>query len=75
MMAAGFTPVKGTQYAPCEPTCEHTDCAAWRRQIDHPCRFCAQPIGYDARVYQDDANPAELVHADCLEDSQRDHIR
>ena len=69
-MAAGFLPERGNPYAPCEPTCEHTDCASLRKDIESACRLCGEQIGYGARIYRDPErdDPHILVHADCLED-------
>lgn len=39
--------------------------AGSRAMAEAVCRFCDRPIGYDARLYNDDG----YVHAPCLEDS------
>jgi len=64
-MAAGYTPQRGSQYAPCEPICQHTDCKATRVMVESTCRFCSKQIGYGTRFYHDGG----FVHANCLEDS------
>ena len=68
-MAAGWTPERGTPYAPCESVCEHTDCAATREDVARPCRICNQAIGYGARIYAEpDGSRPCYVHAACVED-------
>jgi hypothetical protein len=65
-MAAGRLPAPGTQYGPCVPTCEHTDCACTRRMAETQCALCDDVIGYDRRFY-DGRDKAGLVHASCAE--------
>ena len=69
-MAFGVLPEKGSRYAPCEPSCEHRDCASTRRMAEGSCRLCGKQVGYGARVYQDPETDDVyvLVHANCLED-------
>lgn len=51
-MAASALPAPGTEYGPCEPSCEHTDCAATRQMAARNCIGCAEKIGYDKRFYR-----------------------
>ncbi len=46
-MAAAYLPAPGTEFGPCEEECEHTDCAAVRRNATAPCTICTEPIGYE----------------------------
>lgn len=64
-MAAATLPKPGTEYGPCEATCEHTDCAETREMAEAVCPLCHETIGFDVRFY----NSADrgLVHAHCLE--------
>jgi hypothetical protein len=64
-MAAGTLPKPGTHAGPCLGVCEHTDCAATRRDAESPCSICGKPIGYDRRFYHDESG---LVHAVCVEE-------
>lgn len=50
-MAAGRLPAPGTQYGPCEGSCQHIDCAATRAQAASLCTICGTPIGYEVRFY------------------------
>jgi len=57
-MAYGILPSPGTELGPCEGECQHTDCAATRRDAAEVCQFCGEPIGYEnkftrARVVTD----------------------
>ena len=55
----------GTEFGPCaDESCQHTDCAASRRQAETICRFCNEPIGYDRFFCEDDLG--HLAHERCL---------
>ncbi len=64
-MAAGILPKPGSEYGPCEGTCNHRDCAETRQTAAKVCEFCKMPIGYGVRFYDDVAG---ICHANCLED-------
>jgi hypothetical protein len=68
-MAAGFLSQPGSKYGPCQPTCEHKDCALTRMMAETLCTICDQPIGYDTDFYRagDGTNPNRLDHALCAE--------
>lgn len=76
-MAAGTLPRPGTKLGPCEPECQHKDCAITRRMAAETCRFCQKPISSEP-FYTDPENSRDvrgdgplsgpaLVHAECLE--------
>jgi hypothetical protein len=69
-MAAARLAAPGSTYGPCQPTCEHIDCAETRKMADAACRFCGRTIGFDVRFYSDPESMTGrgLVHARCLED-------
>jgi|HubBroStandDraft_3_1064219.scaffolds.fasta_scaffold702245_3 hypothetical protein len=67
-MAAGRIPAPGTKFGPCIDPCEHTDCAATRKDAASQCHFCNTEIGYEKRFYIE-ATTRQLVHAACLEDN------
>lgn len=62
-MAASALPRPGTEYGPCEGSCEHTDCAATRAMADRNCAGCAEKIGYDQRFFRED--DGSLLHMKC----------
>ncbi len=64
-MAAEYTPQRNSQYAPCEPTCNHIDCMETRKMINSVCHFCCKSIGYGTRIYNE--IDGGYVHAECLE--------
>jgi len=66
-MAAGRLASPGTEFGPCESTCEHVDCNATRTMAESICHFCQKPIGYDKRFYMEPDKT--LVHAICFEDA------
>lgn len=59
MAASAGIPAIGTDLGPCEGVCEHTDCAANRREANASCAICSKPIGYETRFYQ-------IERDDCL---------
>jgi hypothetical protein len=63
-MAAGTLPRPGSKYGPCEPSCEHRDCAETRRMAGAECPYGDGPIGYDRPFYQMESG---LEHAYCAE--------
>lgn len=65
-MAWSILPPPGTEYGPCEDSCEHTDCALTRKMASKVCRICGRPIGYSAKFYEDPDDKDGLVHAVCL---------
>lgn len=75
MVAMGYLPEPGSEYAPCEE-CEHSDCAVGRRMYACVCRFCGEAIG--TRGFFDEYKPGQelrwgyLVHGVCkMEDLER----
>lgn len=78
-MAFGVIPPAGTTFGPCiDASCGHRDCEASRVMAKSTCRYCGNPIGYDARfnrdpddikyegaAYNDPANQ-HWVHWTCL---------
>jgi len=64
-MAAGILPSPGEQFGPCAELCQHSDCKSTRIIAETLCRFCANPIGFNRRFYNDNG----YVHASCLEDA------
>lgn len=67
-MAAASLAAPGTEYGPCEGTCEHTDCAATRRMAEAPCVRCREPIGYDVAFFREEGGDpyTEIAHAKCV---------
>lgn len=61
-MAAGMLPKPGTKCGPCSEPCQHTDCAATRKQSAELCSWCDEPIGYGTRFFVDGD---EYVHELC----------
>jgi hypothetical protein len=41
----------GSECGPCTEPCEHTDCAATRKDAETICGLCGEAIGYDTPVY------------------------
>ncbi len=69
-MAAGTISKPGDQYGPClDESCEHTDCAASRKQAATRCNICGEAIGYERLFYQRD-NWTILEHAPCKENKR-----
>jgi len=64
-MAAGILITLGGQFGPCADLCQHSDCKSTRIIAETLCRFCANPIGFNRRFYNDNG----YVHASCLEDA------
>ncbi len=64
-MAAGILTPPGGQFGPCAELCQHSDCKSTRIIAETLCRFCANPIGFNRRFYNDNG----YVHASCLEDA------
>ncbi len=64
-MAAGILITPGGQFGPCAELCQHSDCKSTRIIAETLCRFCANPIGFNRRFYNDNG----YVHASCLEDA------
>lgn len=53
----------------CETPCQHRDCAAIRRKVNHPCRICRQPVARGQNYYDESEDgKVVLVHAVCLYD-------
>jgi hypothetical protein len=69
-MAASSLPAPGTEYGPCEPSCEHTDCAATRAMAGRNCAGCAEKIGYEKRFFRED--DGSLLHMACWTPPQFD---
>ncbi len=67
-MAASALPAPGTELGPCEPSCEHRDCANTRRMAAINCGICGKPIGYETNFYKadDDEGYTKLEHALCV---------
>lgn len=65
-MAAVVLPAPGTEYGPCKDGCAHVDCALTRDMAASVCRFCHEPVGYEASIYRDPDNRDGWVHAVCL---------
>jgi len=63
-MAASVISRPGSEYGPCKEDCNHSDCAELRHMANLICNECNEPIGYEARFYQDEFGQA---HARCLE--------
>ena len=64
-MARGYFPERGSEYAPCEPSCHHTDCAATRRMMAGTCRICGKGFDFGQPYYTEEGI---AVHALCLEE-------
>lgn len=64
-MASITLPAPGTKYGPCEPTCQHVDCAATRKQAAQVCPYCSKPLGFE--VFVTDAGDG-LAHETCAFD-------
>lgn len=65
-MAYGSIAAPGTEVGPCEEPCQHTDCAASRRQAAEPCEWCGEPIGFD-RLFGYWGDEGRPYHSGCLE--------
>jgi hypothetical protein len=77
-------PEPGTEYGPCEKSCDHKDCAWTRKAAESICRFCDKPIGYDRGYYVDSEPPVvkdkkkvvmgqieeSFVHSSCQQEDQ-----
>lgn len=63
-MSAIQIPAPGTRYGQCLGECQHTDCAAARRDAARPCKVCGTPIGYavDCGIDED----GQWAHWLCL---------
>lgn len=66
-MAGGILPPPGSRYGPCLDTaCCHKDCEFTRLQAACVCKYCGQPIGYEADFYVV-GSPFDLAHCPCAE--------
>lgn len=79
-MAAGYLPEPGKtvsggthdglQIGPCLEPCEHTDCAAVRRDADSECPYCGEAIGYEIGFFditEDSTDGSRLLaHSRCV---------
>jgi len=61
-MGWGMLSEPGTQYGPCKESCEHTDCAATRKDAATKCTICGETIGYGTKFYYTDEG---AEHALC----------
>ena len=56
-MAVGYLPEPGSEYAPCEEECEHSDCPDGRIMMAAVCTYCKEPIaqrGFYDEYYDED---------------------
>ena len=75
-MGWGMLSEPGTEYGPCKERCEHTDCAATRKDAESKCLFCGERIGYGTKFYY--VGDEGLEHAVCTwkkEDERQKSLR